>query len=140
MACWPFLTLRDKGPLGRKAAQTRILKGRYRFFRRCAEEYELDAVATAHTADDQAETVLFRLLRGTGKLGLAGIRPERRIDGVLVLRPLLSYTKVELEHHAHARELSFRKDASNDSMRYRRNRIRHQILPMAMPGVMPVMP
>jgi tRNA(Ile)-lysidine synthase len=84
-------------------------------------------VATAHTADDQAETVLLRLLRGTGPDGLAGI-PERSHGG-RVVRPLLAVCRPELEAWARARGLAWREDASNASPRYARNRLRHDWLP-----------
>jgi len=79
-------------------------------------------IATAHHADDQAETVLLRLLRGTGPDGLGGI-PERSPDGRIV-RPLLRLARADLEAYARARGLAWRDDASNASPRYTRNRLR----------------
>lgn len=91
-----------------------------------AEAHGARHLATAHQADDQAETVLLRLLRGTGPDGLAGI-PERGPDGVVV-RPLLRVPRAEIEQFAHARRLSWREDASNASGDYTRNRVR-RLLP-----------
>lgn len=86
-----------------------------------------DVVATAHTADDQAETVLLRLLRGAAGDGLAGI-PERSPDGRIV-RPLLDTSRVEIEAHARSRGLAWREDPSNASPRYARSRLRTRWLP-----------
>jgi tRNA(Ile)-lysidine synthase len=83
-------------------------------------------VATAHTMDDQAETVLMRLIRGTGPAGLAGI-PSRR--GTIV-RPLLSVRRASLAVYLGARGISFRIDSSNADLRQARNRIRGELLPL----------
>jgi len=85
------------------------------------------AIATAHTADDQAETVLLRLLRGCGPAGLAGI-PPRSSDGSVV-RPLLGVSRARIEAFASVRGLRWREDSSNASRRYARNRLRHEWLP-----------
>lgn len=97
---------------------------RYAFLLAAAERVGADAVVTAHHADDQAETVLFRLARGTGLAGLAGI-PVRR--GILV-RPLLAFTRAELVSYAAASHIAWRDDPSNRSLRFARNRIRHRVL------------
>ncbi len=83
-------------------------------------------VATAHTMDDQAETVLMRLIRGTGPAGLAGIPPRR---GTIV-RPILSVRRASLAAYLDAREISFRIDSSNADLRQARNRIRRELLPL----------
>ncbi len=81
-----------------------------------------DVVATAHHLDDQVETVLLRLFRGSGPDGLAGI-PERSPDGRIV-RPLLGISRREIERFAAERRLTWREDASNRSSAYTRNRVR----------------
>jgi tRNA(Ile)-lysidine synthase len=88
-------------------------------------------VATGHTADDQAETVLHRLLRGTGLRGLGGI-PARRplVPGVALLRPLLGARRDEVLAFLRAAGADFREDASNADLRFTRNRIRHELLPL----------
>ncbi len=96
------------------------------------ERYEFLAslkmkVATAHTADDQAETVLGRFLRGGGTAGLAGIYPQR--DEWLI-RPLLEERRAEVRAWATARGLVWREDASNQDHRFLRNRVRGELLPM----------
>jgi len=86
-----------------------------------------DLVATAHNLDDQAETVLLRLLRGTGPDGLGGI-PERSPDGRIV-RPLLGVPRSEITRFAQAEGLAWREDATNLDRTYTRNRLRHDWLP-----------
>ncbi|MDH3213020.1 MAG: tRNA lysidine(34) synthetase TilS [Myxococcales bacterium] len=100
---------------------------RYRALAALAEEAGAARVATAHTADDQAETVLLRLLRGTGPDGLGGI-PERSPDGRIV-RPLLRVSRVEIERFACERRLRWREDSSNERVEYARNRLRRHWLP-----------
>ena len=99
---------------------------RYRFFFSLVSRRRLDKVATAHTANDQAETVLLRLLRGSGTRGLGGIHPV--LDGSIV-RPFLTLTRCEVEREVAARELTFRTDSTNQDVRLARNRIRQQLLP-----------
>lgn len=100
---------------------------RYAALRAIAAELGSTVIATAHQADDQAETVLLRLLRGTGPDGLGGI-PERSGDGLLV-RPLLRVSRAEIEAYAVARQLTWREDASNASPAFARNRLRGEWIP-----------
>ena len=108
---------------------------RYAFLSRTAERVGAAAVALGHTADDQAETVLLHLLRGSGLQGLRGMLPHtfrRSRDGtrrVALLRPLLRVTREETEAYCQARGLTPRHDSSNLEERYTRNRIRHRLLP-----------
>jgi len=110
-------------PTLQKAARTL----RYAALRRMAAAAHAHHVATAHTLDDQAETVLLRLLRGASPDGLGGI-PERSPDGV-VIRPLLAVPRAEVEAFAAERGLTWREDASNDCDAYTRNRLRRHWLP-----------
>jgi tRNA(Ile)-lysidine synthase len=100
---------------------------RYHFFERVRNEQQLDAVAVAHTRDDQAETVLFRFLRGSARRGLAGIPPIR--DGWIV-RPLLGCSRQEILQYLNIQQIPFVIDPSNADTRYTRNKIRHQLLPL----------
>lgn len=99
---------------------------RYEFFAASAQEMDAAWVATAHTADDQAETVLHRIVRGTGLQGLRGIAAERDA----VVRPLLSVTRADVLAHLAAIGQPHREDASNADTRFTRNRIRHELLPL----------
>jgi tRNA(Ile)-lysidine synthase len=120
--------LRRGGPSrDRPTLQEAARELRYAALGRMAEAVGAAHVATAHTLDDQAETVLLRLLRGSGPDGLGGI-PERSADG-RVVRPLLGVTRAEIERYAAARALAWREDASNASRAYARNRLRLDWLP-----------
>jgi len=99
---------------------------RYACLETTAERERASWIAVAHTQDDQAETMLLHLLRGTGPRGLRGIPRVRR----RIVRPLLAVSRAEVEAYATERHLAFRTDASNASDVYRRNRIRHHLLPL----------
>lgn len=105
--------------------QAQLRSARYSFLHGVAEEEEVDRIATAHHADDQAETVLFRILRGTGVRGLAGI-PERR---GMVVRPLLDFWREELESYLQGDKIAFLTDPSNEDPRWARALIRTRVLP-----------
>lgn len=98
---------------------------RYRFLRRTAAEWGAHLIATGHHRDDQAETVLFRLARGTGTDGLRGI-PQ--LENGLV-RPLLGVTRARILQYLEQHGLPCAQDPSNQSLDYARNRLRHQVLP-----------
>jgi tRNA(Ile)-lysidine synthase len=100
---------------------------RYRALREMAVEAGCRHIATAHNMNDQAETVLLRVFRGSGPDGLGGI-PERSSDGVVV-RPLLRVSRTEIEAYAAERGFSWREDRSNRSVAYARNRLRLRWLP-----------
>lgn len=103
---------------------------RYAFLTDAAQRAGCAFVATGHHRDDQAETVLLRLLRGAGPGGLAGIRASRTLaEGVTLVRPLLGCARAELENFAHAHAIPWREDASNATRDHVRNRVRHEVLP-----------
>jgi len=107
-------------------------RARIEFLTRAAEELGADRIAGGHTADDQAETVLFRILRGTGVRGLAGIPPvrvDRSHHGLRFIRPLLSLRRGEIVRYLNERGLKWRTDATNLSEEHTRNRIRNALLP-----------
>ena len=101
---------------------------RYRLFRRHAGAG--DCILTAHHADDQAETFLLNALRGSGIAGLRGIAGELRLGETLLLRPLLACSRAELEDYAARHEIAWFNDPSNRSLRYDRNYLRHEVLPL----------
>jgi len=109
------------------AGETEARKRRHEFLREARQESGARYLATGHHADDQAETVLFRVLRGTGPAGLAGIRP-RTADGVV--RPLLDFWREELAGYARDHDIAWREDPTNESLGISRNRLRHEILPL----------
>jgi len=100
---------------------------RYRYFFSLVDLGQLNIVATAHTANDQAETVLMRLLRGTGTRGLGGIYPVLENK---VVRPFLGVARSEVMEEIAARKILFRVDSSNLNMRLRRNKVRADLLPL----------
>ncbi len=99
---------------------------RYAFLERTAAALGCRWIATAHTADDNAETVLLNLCRGTGAAGLAGIPPRRGN----ILRPLLDCTRAEVEEYLREYEIPHVEDSSNESDAYRRNLLRHKVMPV----------
>jgi tRNA(Ile)-lysidine synthase len=96
------------------------------FFRELIGSGTLDRIATGHTRSDQAETVLYRVLRGTGLTGLAGIRPVTE-DGIV--RPLLYSTRAEVRAWLEEHKIEWREDETNENRAFDRNRIRHSLLP-----------
>jgi tRNA(Ile)-lysidine synthase len=109
---------------------------RYGFFRALLEAGTIDAVATAHTLDDQAETVLMRMIRGTGMKGLGGIHPRIAIeddDGEIcgeIMRPLLGFRRCELERYLREIGQTWRDDSTNLDAKFTRNRLRQRLLPL----------
>jgi tRNA(Ile)-lysidine synthase len=101
-------------------------QARLAFFRAMMAAGVVERVATGHTRSDQAETVLFRFLRGSGSAGLAGIRPVTS-DGMV--RPLIEIDRAEVEAFLRERGISWREDSTNRSPRFARNQIRHDLLP-----------
>ena len=103
---------------------------RYGWFRQLMASGEVEAVATAHTRDDQAETVLAKFLRGAWTEGLSGIHPVVEFPEGRILRPLLSTTRAEVEAYLAALGQQWREDSSNRHPTFTRNRIRHELLPL----------
>jgi len=104
---------------------------RYRWLAEVARTHGMKYIATGHTANDQAETVLHRLLRGTGLRGLRGIAARRELEPELVvIRPLLSATRADIVAYLHELGQPYCEDATNLDLRYTRNRLRHELLPL----------
>jgi tRNA(Ile)-lysidine synthase len=103
---------------------------RYAWFRQLMASGEVDAVATAHTLDDQAETVMGKFLRGAWTEGLSGIHPHVVFAEGRILRPLLGATRTEVEAYLRSLGQEWREDSSNRDAAFTRNRIRHELLPL----------
>ena len=103
---------------------------RYGFFRQAMRATGADCLATGHTSDDQAETVLLRLVRGTGPQGLGGIAYKAERQGMQIIRPLLDVTHAQVIEYLRKNKTSWREDASNRDRQFLRNRIRLEILPL----------
>jgi len=117
-------------------AQTRTLsiemaarEERFAFLSRTAQKLSCKVIALGHTADDLAETLLLRLLRGSGGRGLAGLRPVRTFGEVVFLRPLLGFHRREIMAYLESNGLPYRIDATNLSLDTDRGRVRNAILP-----------
>ncbi|HSQ59346.1 MAG TPA: tRNA lysidine(34) synthetase TilS [Acidobacteriota bacterium] len=104
-------------------------RARYEALREIAARHGADRVITAHTADDQAETVLLRLVRGAGPRGLGGMAPSARVHGIRVVRPLLDVTRRCVLEYASRHRIPFREDASNAATAAARNYVRHELIP-----------
>jgi len=120
----PHETLVWTGPKPSTRVQERARETRYRLLAEHAKAIGADAIATAHHLDDQAETVLFRLLRGSGVAGLAAMAATTERCGVTLARPLLDIAKADLVAFCRARGLPFVEDPSNDDPAYARTRLR----------------
>ncbi|MBN2333009.1 MAG: tRNA lysidine(34) synthetase TilS [Deltaproteobacteria bacterium] len=116
---------RDRRQLG-LSLEDAARQARYAFFFRCLEARPDSWLLTAHTANDQAETVIMNLLRGSGLRGLKGIPTTRQH----IARPMLGITREEVERYAREQQVDFVEDRSNASLEFTRNRIRHQVMPV----------
>lgn len=104
---------------------------RYEFLARAAKSFSAGFVCTAHTLDDQAETILMRLLRGTGAEGMRGIhRVSQMGEDAKLIRPMLAVTRADVMAYCVHYDLEFRQDSSNLSSELTRNRIRHELIPL----------
>ncbi|WP_422659030.1 tRNA lysidine(34) synthetase TilS [Paenibacillus sp. EC2-1] len=112
-----------------KGVQEAARDKRYEFLFEVAEKYSARSIALAHHADDQAETVLMRLLRGTGPSGLAGMKIKRVQKNVELIRPFLRINKTDLIELCDQRGYSYAVDHSNLTTKYRRNAVRLEVLP-----------
>ena len=116
---------------GEAASEESARQVRYEFLTRAAAEHDCRFVATGHTADDQAETVLHHILRGTGLSGLRGIPQTRTLgEKATLVRPLLEIPRSQLEDWLRSIGQDWRTDATNSDSRFTRNRIRHELLPL----------
>jgi tRNA(Ile)-lysidine synthase len=116
-----------------QAAEEKSRRARYRFLARVADEVGASVVAVAHTADDQAETVLHQIVRGSGLRGVGGMQACRPItprSRVRLVRPMLGVRRTDVLAYLRATKTPFREDATNHLTDRTRNRIRHRVLPM----------
>jgi tRNA(Ile)-lysidine synthase len=103
---------------------------RYQFLEQTAQAHKFNKIALGHTLNDQAETLLMRLLRGCGLDGLAGIPPVRSTQNCHYIRPLIECTREQIEAFAQAQKLRWREDPTNTDTTILRNRIRHELIPL----------
>ncbi|MBS4175756.1 tRNA lysidine(34) synthetase TilS [Bacillus sp. FJAT-49736] len=112
-----------------KGIEETARKYRYLFFEKTMEKYKLNKLVLGHHGDDQVETIMMRLTRGSSGKGRAGIPLRRKLEYGELIRPFLCITKEEIEEYCHFYELSPRRDPSNQSEEYTRNRFRRRVLP-----------
>ncbi len=122
----PFRSAEVEVPAREPSLQARARTARYEALHQIAADFRADRIAVGHTQDDQAETVLARLLRGSGLRGLSGVAPRRR-DGVI--RPLLDCRRHDVIAYAAERNLAYVDDPSNHQPAYERVRIRDEVVP-----------
>ena len=116
--------------LGNRTDEAAAREARFGFFRQRYEETGADALILAHHADDQAETFLMRLLRGTGPDGIECMKEADTVNGMRILRPMLSMRRSEIRAALRADGLRWREDSSNRDPAYLRNRIRTELIPI----------
>jgi tRNA(Ile)-lysidine synthase len=134
----PRLELRCEGfnvaeaaRMGRGNLEAVARRLRYRWLANVAEEAGVRWVATGHTSDDQAETVLHRLLRGSGLQGLRGIAACRPLTPrVTLIRPMLGASRTDVLAYLEDKRQDYREDSSNRNLQFTRNRLRHELLPL----------
>ena len=124
----PLMTFRADPPENPGEGWAR--EARYGFFRQAMAETGADALVLAHHRDDQAETLLLHLLRGAGLTGLTGMAADATLDGVRILRPMLTYSRAQIRAYLTERGITWREDASNGDARYLRNALRLEVLPV----------
>ena len=135
-AIWRRLRVRDDH--GGEGVEARARRLRYEFFADTACDHGCRHVVVAHTADDQAETILQRMLRGSGLAGLGGMAAARElVPGVSLLRPLLGVRRAETRCFLEAIGAAWRDDPTNDDRRYARNFLRHEVLANCAAGPFP---
>lgn len=122
----PFFLKNLQAPLLPTGIENWARTERYAFFKHIRQTEDYDVVATGHTANDQAETVLMRMARGSGLKGLCAIAPVRE-DAII--RPLLSCSREQLRTWLAHSGITYREDSSNTDIVYRRNLIRHMVMP-----------
>jgi tRNA(Ile)-lysidine synthase len=116
---------------GEGSSEGSLRAARYHFLRETAEQLGARFVAVAHTADDQVETVLHRLLRGTGLEGLSGMTASRPLSPTIALvRPLLAVSRATVREYLGEIGQDYRVDETNADTRWTRNRLRHELLPL----------
>jgi tRNA(Ile)-lysidine synthase len=105
-------------------------QARLQFFESVAARTSIHVLALAHTADDQVETFLLRLLRGAATPGLAGMRSEQQIGSLRIVRPMLNVRRAEVLEYLRAHGLQWHEDTGNLNRKFLRNRVRHELLPL----------
>ncbi|HUE75931.1 MAG TPA: tRNA lysidine(34) synthetase TilS [Chloroflexota bacterium] len=124
----------ERARRSRKGIEETARQERYRFLGQLARQHAAAAVVTGHTADDQVETILMHVIRGSsarGLRGMANVTPQSDADSTfLIWRPLLGASRQDTREYCRCRNINWREDPSNLDLRFTRNRVRHELLPM----------
>jgi tRNA(Ile)-lysidine synthase len=120
----------ENAEIGRRGIEETARDERYEFFEEIAREHGFDLIVTAHTKNDQAETLLMRLMRGAGTRGLAGIPKSRKLGDSMIIRPWLDVSREQIERYANENGVEHRNDSTNSEKHFTRNRVRHELLPL----------
>jgi tRNA(Ile)-lysidine synthase len=115
---------------GRRGIEETARDDRYDFFEEISAREGYDLIVTAHTKNDQAETLLMRLMRGAGTRGLAGIPKTRKLGNAMIIRPWLDVSREQIERFAKENSIEHRNDSTNSEKHFTRNRVRHELLPL----------
>ena len=111
-----------------KKTETAARKARQKFFKKCCEKFEAAGVFLAHNKSDNTETVIYRISHGTGVKGLCGITEYFEIFGYKIYRPLLSWSRQDVEEYCNTHKLNPNNDSSNLNTKYKRNFLRHKVI------------
>jgi len=120
---------RKKGSVLRNSVEQAARDKRLQFFIRCAEQTNAQKIALAHTEDDLAETVLMRILRGSGLMGMRSILPQRKLYNVTFIRPLLESKRSDIENYLMKKKITFINDPTNKQTIFFRNKVRLKLIP-----------
>lgn len=125
------MDIRKRAGETKASLETTGREERLTFFLATAKKHRCRTVFLAHHADDDAETILHNLFRGTGLQGVSGMKPVHETSpGLLLVRPLLDATRADINDYVIAHKLTYREDSSNQSTVHTRNRVRHELLPL----------
>ena len=114
---------------GVSKTETAAREARQKFYLNCAKKFNADALFLAHTKSDNTETIIYRMAKGTGVNGLCGIYEHSKLKNIEVYRPLMDCDRKEIEEYCTENNLSPNSDSSNADKKYKRNYIRHEIIP-----------
>jgi tRNA(Ile)-lysidine synthase len=126
----PLTVGHRQGPRVRRLSEDEARRMRFGFFIKTAHALKAQSVALAHTRNDLAETVLMRLMRGSGLYGVRAILTRRSIEGVWFVRPLMGVDRKDVEDYLRSRKTPYCTDSTNFQTIYERNKIRHELLPV----------
>jgi tRNA(Ile)-lysidine synthase len=114
-----------------KDSENELRTLRYKFFEEACKTNKINTIYQAHNMNDNVETFIFRIFRGTNLSGLSSIPLRRMLADINIVRPLLSITKEQIMNYASDKEIQYIEDYTNKQIKYKRNFIRHKILPLA---------